>query len=245
MILDSPPSDCTRLGRDDTFPFSCHSGLECFNTCCGNKHLPLTPYDVIRIKRGLDMHSDAFLDQYVLYRKARDSGFPILSLRMRKEDNRCPFVDTNGCSIYENRPMACRLYPLGRSSTIQADATSPAKEFFYLLDTPGCRGVDEQQVQRVEDWIRSQGLLPYIELNDQMLSIFFHPKRDRDKPLHRNQQQKILVACYNTDLFRELVATERFIEMFKIEKALLERVLIDDVALLRLGFAYLRRALFA
>ncbi|MDZ7698611.1 MAG: YkgJ family cysteine cluster protein [Deltaproteobacteria bacterium] len=244
MILDSPPSDCNQLSRDDTFPFSCHPGLECFNTCCGNKHLSLTPYDMIRMKRALDMHSDAFLNKYVVYRAAPDSGFPILSVKMGKADKRCPFVDIDGCSIYEDRPMACRLYPLGRSSTIQANAASALREFFYLLDTPGCEGVEENEIQRVEEWTRSQGLLPYIELNDQMLTLFFHPRRDRARPLHQKQQQKILVACYNTDLFRELVATRQFIEMFKIEKETLKRVQVDDVALLRLGFAYLRRALF-
>lgn len=245
MILDSPPSDCTRLSRDDTFSFSCHPGLDCFNTCCRNKHLPLTPYGMIRMKHALHMHSDAFLEKYVVYRPDPHTGFPILSLKMSSKDTTCPFVGTDGCRIYEDRPMACRLYPLGRSSTIQADSDPVPKEFFYLLETPGCSGVNEKHAQQVEEWTRSQGLLPYIEMNDQMLTILFHPERDRGKPLNQRQQQKIMVACYNTDMFRDLVGTIRFVEMFKIGKETLESVLRDDVALLRMGFTYLKHTLFA
>jgi Fe-S-cluster containining protein len=31
----------------------------------------------------------------------------------RDEGHRCPFVTDKGCSIYEDRPEACRLYPVG------------------------------------------------------------------------------------------------------------------------------------
>jgi Fe-S-cluster containining protein len=196
------------------------------------------------MKHALDMHSDAFLETYVVYRTEAHSGFPTLSLKMDEENRKCPFVATDGCRVYEDRPMACRLYPLGRSSTIQADADPVLEEFFYLLETKGCNGVEEKQAQQVDEWTRSQGLLPYIEMNDQMLTILFHPKRDRSRPLNRKQQQKIMVACYNIDMFRELVNTIQFIEMFKIGKETLESVLRDDVALLRLGFSYLKLTLF-
>ncbi|MGM0428127.1 MAG: YkgJ family cysteine cluster protein [Thermodesulfobacteriota bacterium] len=243
MLLDAPPPENERMSREDIFAFSCHSGLDCFNTCCRNKYLPLTPYDVLRMRQALQLHSDEFLARYVLYRTDPDTGFPVLSLKMNGEDNLCPFVSVDGCGIYEHRPMACRLYPLGRSSTTGGDFLGP-KEFFYLLDTPGCQGIYENKIQQVQQWEESQGLSPYIDMNDQMLSILFHAKRNRSKPLDQKQQQKILVACYNIDTFRDLVATPRFIETFHIDPETSDKVAQDDIALLRLGFAYLNIALF-
>jgi uncharacterized protein len=37
---------------DDQFKFSCHKGLACHNTCCRDVNIFLTPYDVLRMRRG-------------------------------------------------------------------------------------------------------------------------------------------------------------------------------------------------
>ncbi|MCJ7685460.1 MAG: YkgJ family cysteine cluster protein, partial [Desulfobacteraceae bacterium] len=151
MFLDSPPPAEKQLTLTSTFSFSCHNRLSCFNSCCRNKHLPLTPYDILRIRRTLNLHSDDFLERYTLYRLDPNSGFPILSIKMGDKEGLCPFVGLHGCTIYNDRPTACRLYPLGRSSGISRGGTA-REEFFYLLDTPGCKGVTEKRVQNVEAW---------------------------------------------------------------------------------------------
>ena len=45
--------DYPRLGPDDTFQFACHPGVSCFNRCCGDVNIFLSPYDVLRLKTGL------------------------------------------------------------------------------------------------------------------------------------------------------------------------------------------------
>lgn len=243
MFLDSPPPEEKRLGMTDTFSFSCHKGLSCFNRCCRNKHLPLTPYDILRIRKALGLHSDAFLERYALYRLDPLSGFPILSLKMGDGDGRCPFVSPDGCTIYNDRPTACRLYPLGRSSCI-GRGWEAREEFFYLLDTPGCEGMKETRVQSVSAWQEEQGLRPYIDMNDRMLGLLFHPGRDRSAHLNQRQQQKVMVACYNIDLFREVALKTGLMEACSIENETRERMMEDDSAVLALGFAYLEKTLF-
>ena len=239
MFIDTPPSE-KRLSLTDTFHFSCHGKLSCFNRCCRNKHLPLTPYDVIRIKRALHLFSDDFLTRYAVYRLDPASGFPILSLRMNGSEKECPFVRRDGCKIYDDRPMACRLFPLGRFS-----ASGDEKEdIFYLLDIKGCEGIKETTVQVVNQWNSEQGLLPYNELNDGMLEILFHPNRDRSVPLSEGQQRKVMVACYNMDIFREFVFHTEFLEVFHIDPATRQKIREDDEALLHLGFSYLKKVLF-
>ena len=45
--------DYPRLTRDSEFSFACHPGVPCFNACCGDVNIFLTPYDIIRLKQKL------------------------------------------------------------------------------------------------------------------------------------------------------------------------------------------------
>ena len=244
MFLDSVPSPEWRLHLNDTFTFSCHSDLACFNKCCRNKHLPLTPYDVLRLRNSVGLDSNEFLSMYTLYWIDPGSGFPVVCLKMEDTpEKNCPFVGESGCKVYEDRPTACRLFPLGRASGVGPDRAT-RDEFFFRLDAPGCLGVKEKRLWDVKAWQDCQGLYPYTEMNDRMLDLLFHPKRDRTRPLDESQLQKVMVACYNLDLFREFVLETRFREIYEIDERTCSRVIEDDKSLLDLGFAYLRQGLF-
>jgi uncharacterized protein len=244
MLLVSAPSPEKRLNLSDTFNFSCHSGLACFNRCCRSKHLPLTPYDMLRLKTALDLHSDEFLSAYTLYMLDPDSGFPVLSLKMEDGPEKpCPFVGPRGCTVYDDRPTACRLYPLGRAAGARR-GRGIFDEFYFQLDTPGCLGIKEDTAWSVGSWRENQGLTPYVEMNDRMLEIVFHPRRNRKIPLNDAQLQKLMVACYNLDLFREFVIKTPFLELYEIDEDTRTRIGHDDHALLNLAFNYLERALF-
>ncbi|MDA8405004.1 MAG: YkgJ family cysteine cluster protein, partial [Desulfobacteraceae bacterium] len=39
----------------DTFAFRCHPGAACFNQCCRNLNFFLNPYDIIRLKKHLNI----------------------------------------------------------------------------------------------------------------------------------------------------------------------------------------------
>ena len=53
-----------RLEPGQEFHFACHPGLACFNTCCAHKRLPVLPYDLLRLRRGLQMDSQAVLERF-------------------------------------------------------------------------------------------------------------------------------------------------------------------------------------
>jgi Fe-S-cluster containining protein len=196
------------------------------------------------MRRALGLHSDDFLERYALYRLDPLSGFPVLSLKMADGGGECPFVGPDGCTIYHDRPTACRLYPLGHSSGVGRDGVVAPEAFFYLLDTPGCEGLKETRVQSVAAWQEEQGLRPYIEMNDRMLGLLFHPRRGRSAHLDLRQQQKVMVACYNIDLFREFAFKTRLMEASTTGNETRDRSMEDDAALLALGFAYLNETLF-
>jgi Fe-S-cluster containining protein len=244
MLLDSIPPPDKRLRFTDTFEFACHKGLACFGTCCRNRDLVLTPYDVLRLKNALDLHSDEFLSRHTLYRLDPASSFPVLSLAMGSDPERqCPFVTPEGCSVYDDRPTACRLYPLARASGT-GGTVGERDEFFFLLDTPGCLGVKEKVPRSLEDWLTGQGLTPYRRANDRMLGLLLHPARERGRPLDDSQLQKIMVACYNLDVFREFVFKTGFFQAYGVDRKTRLAIEKDDGELLSLGFAYLERSLF-
>jgi Fe-S-cluster containining protein len=239
MYSEDIPSSADRLTLQETFSFSCHADLPCFNTCCRKKFLPLTPYDVLRLTRALKLHSDAFLVRYTRFGLDQNTGFPIVSLAMTDDaGQRCPFVGEKGCGVYDDRPTACRLYPLGRIA-IKGGA------FYHLLETPSCLGRQEERSISVEHWIEEQGLSPFIAMNDRMLDVVYHPDRNRDERLLGDGQlQKVFVAVYNLDVFRAFVKETDFPVVYRIDRPTLNRIEEDDEALLMLGIAYLMKELY-
>ena len=244
MILDSLPLPEDRFYPSDKFGFSCHKGLACFNSCCRDKHLLLTPSDILRLKNALKIHSDDFLCNYTIYHTNPNSGFPVLSLKLGDApEKRCPFVEKQGCRVYSNRPTACRLFPLGRASGLKQDGSRP-DEFYFLLKTSGCLGFNEKEDLTISQRLEDQEALPYIEMNDKMLEILFHPKRERKKPLDEKQLRKVMVACYNLDVFRAFVFNTNFFDLFEMDLETRSKIANEDEALFNLGLAYLRKTLF-
>ncbi len=114
--MDEPsPSQWRQVQAKDSFPFRCHPEVSCFLTCCSNVHLVLYPYDVLRLKQRTGMHSADFLAQYVQLCAGSHPYFPGVKLRLKdQEGHPCPFLEENGCGVYQDRPSACRTYPLER-----------------------------------------------------------------------------------------------------------------------------------
>lgn len=70
-LLDSLPE----LKPGETFCFDCNPDVPCFNRCCAELTLPLTPYDVLRLRRNLGLGSE-FLATFTTLRSFPDTGFP-------------------------------------------------------------------------------------------------------------------------------------------------------------------------
>jgi Fe-S-cluster containining protein len=199
---------------------------------------------VLRLKGALALHSDDFLTKYTVYQVDQNSGFPIISIKMVDgSEALCPFVTPAGCRVYSDRPTACRLYPLGRAVGKSGDQMA-WEGFFFTLDTPGCLGTEEKKIWKIEEWQENQGLLPYLKMNDRMLDIVFHQNRDRKKNLDEKQLKKVLIACYNLDVFLEFVLKTNFLEVFQVDKETRSKINGDETVLLNLGFAYLKKTIF-
>ena len=113
---DGNPVLPVQLKQGDMFAFSCHKGISCWNKCCYGADVIVTPMDMLRLSRHFGIRPVEFLDRYCYQAQWEKAGLPVAKLRMTGEDGSgpCQFVDDEkGCTVYENRPVTCRYYPLG------------------------------------------------------------------------------------------------------------------------------------
>ncbi len=120
---------------DETgFTFCCHPGVSCFTVCCQNVDLDLYPYDIIRLKRALKIDSETFVRNHTGMKKGGNPYFPTLQLRLAdfgSDKKACPFLRETGCTVYKDRPTACRTYPLERAVDRSVSVKRP-DEFYFL-----------------------------------------------------------------------------------------------------------------
>ncbi len=224
------------------FRFSCHPGVSCFTECCRDLNLLLTPFDIVRLKNRLAISSGEFLDRYADCRFDENRHLPMMYLQMNENERKtCPFVSDKGCQLYEDRPSACRIYPIARASRIHR-VHGTLLENYFVLREGHCRGFEEERFWEVKEWLQDQGLRDYYESNDLWMEIVTHP-RLRSAPLSEKQQQVFYLASYNSDKFREMVLQSRFLSVFNISPEESEAIRHNDGALLRLAFNWMKFSL--
>lgn len=236
------PDNVKRLAAEETFHFSCHPGISCFTECCRELELALTPYDVLRLKNALALTAAEFLERYVIIEK-EPGRFPALYLTMVDDGHAsCPFVSPQGCRVYDNRPGACRAYPVGRAAF--STKCGGNKEFYVLVTEPHCQGFSEPTVRNTADWIRDQGLDDYNDLNDESMAVLQHHQIKKGLHLTDEQVDSYLLALYNTEDFRKIACDPQTAERFLLTAQDVKTLAKDQVALLRFGVRWLKKELF-
>jgi uncharacterized protein len=221
------------------FRFACHPGVPCFTECCRDLNLLLTPYDILRLKSRLGLTSEDFLDRYTDCRFSETGNLPMMYLQMNANERKtCPFVSREGCLIYEDRPSACRIYPIARASRVHR-VHGTVLEHYFVLHEDHCRGFEEDQSWKTEEWLKDQGLEAYYDSNDLWMQIITHPLL-RNGNLAPKQLQMFYLASYDMDKFRGFVFGSRFLSLFAIPEDQLDGIKSNDEALLKFAFNWMK-----
>jgi len=238
-------ADLPRLGPDHAFKFACRPGISCFNRCCGDVNIFLSPYDVLRMKKRLGMTSSDFLTRYALLPVHKGMKTPVVMLRMNDDEAKsCPFVTDAGCSIYTDRPWPCRMYPLGLAAQKDTPDGWCGERFYFLLREETCEGFGEPRQWTVRDWLDDQGIDAYDAWGEQFKELTLHEYFEKGGSLTSQQMQMFFTACYDLDKFREFVFESTFLQRFDVAEDLVQEMRYDDEGLLRLAFLWLRFSLF-
>ncbi len=134
--------------RDETFGYLCRRCLK----CCHHKSIQLNPYEVARLARNRGLTTSAF-------RAACTKDGAGLALR-QTESGACVFLGSEGCTVHPDRPLVCRLYPLGR--IVDADGT---EKFCHVEPHPQSRG-EFTGDGTIADFLVQQDAHPFMRAAD-------------------------------------------------------------------------------
>ena len=231
-----------RLAETETFTFDCFPGILCFNQCCRNLNLFLYPYDVIRLKNSLAISSDQFIDRYVSVVLRPAGFFPDVLLRMQDENNSlCPFVTPAGCKVYADRPDTCRKFPMEEGVRYHPDS-GKIERIYFFRPPDFCQGPQEARTRTPAGWARDAEDVLYDKLTlewAELKALFQNDPWGREGP-EGPKAKMAFMAVYNIDRFREFVFNSSFLKRYKVKAALIKKMETEDLALLRLGFDWVK-----
>ena len=232
------------------FSFACHPGVSCFNKCCHEIDVILTPVDIMGMKTALNIRSDEFLKKYTTIQTLKDTAVPLVKLLMRENSKgACIFLDgSKGCSIYENRPQVCRSYPLGlgaldpRHDKLQTEGQSPDARFMIQEDM--CMGHQEPKTWTLKKWMEDQGAFTMEELNKPWMEIVAKLKAMKITDKQNHEINLFIMASYDLDTFWNFVFESSFLQRFIVDEKTVENIKSTETELLKFGMEWLQYALF-
>ncbi|MBF0589455.1 MAG: YkgJ family cysteine cluster protein [Magnetococcales bacterium] len=232
------------LSHKDEMQFRCYPGISCFNACCNNIEIILTPYDLIRLRRRLNKTVEEFLYEYANPGTLQKGQIPVAVMRMDEETGRCPFNTDEGCTVYEDRPVSCRYYPIGMAMMRKQDQ-GQEESFYFLIKEDFCKGHKESKRWRVEGWRDDQGAAAYDELNRGWMEMVLKRRSAGDMAKTSLQlTEMIYMASTNPDAFRRFVFESTFLQRYELDPKVEEALKHDDVALTRFAFEWLKAVIF-
>ena len=234
-----------QFDENHVIKFNCYKGIECFNACCRNIDITLTPYDILRLKKRLGLTSGEFLKQYTYPFEFNKNSIAGVKMEPVEGGTECQFMTDEGCSVYEDRPTACRYYPVGLLSTRRADENFE-RVSYAMVHEDHCKGHFEEREITIRDYRKEQGLEEYDDHGSGWRQLILKMKSAGPAigSLSRSSLQFFFMACYDLDRFREFVRSEGFSATFDIDDATRQSLYTDDLALLNFGERMILQIMF-
>lgn len=241
----NPSSNHRYLLGNDHFQFECHAGVACYTRCCHDADMYLYPHDIIRLKNCLKLTSEDFLARHTLTALRDTPYFPNVMLKMSDaKGHPCTFLSEHGCSVYSDRPYACRAYPL--EPAVFGDEQGQVHTQYYVARHNHCLGHGEQRQWTAQEWMTDQQMTDDNKINAHWAQIAarFHANPFGPQGIDSPAMKMTFMASYNIDTFRRFVFESSFKTKFDVDRQRLESVRTDDMQLLYLGMDWIQCFLF-
>jgi Fe-S-cluster containining protein len=249
LISESPfgqsPVMPELLDGSAVIQFQCRKGIDCWNACCSNIDISLTPVDVLRLSRRLGISTTEFLQQYTFPYEMEPNGIAGIKFKPVENGSACQFMRPEGCDVYTDRPTACRYYPVALLSMRRSDEYTD-RQSYAMVKEPHCHGHMEPRKLTIDEYRQEQGIVEYDELGRGWRQLVLKKKSSGPTvgtPSKRSLQLWF-TACYDLDRFRAFVASEPFGDTYDIPDAELKEILLDDNNLMQFAFRFLRQVMF-
>ncbi len=180
------------LGMDDDFSFECQM---CGN-CCRNRSQPiaLMGYDTFNIAKALGVTIGEVFDKYVRVEIGKELPFPTVYLKERL-DSSCSLLRKGKCMVQQDKPVVCRVYPLGRMYY--------KNKFVYFTQNDCCSGSGKNKI-KLKDWLENFNLEELDEVSALWTKMFSccctHlmniVKKNKGQEAVAKFSTRILLSCY-------------------------------------------------
>jgi hypothetical protein len=205
----------------------------------------LTPYDILRLKKRLGITSTEFLRRYTEPFEFGKNSIAGVKYKPKEGTTECQFVTDAGCSVYEDRPTACRYYPVGLLSTRRQDENFD-RASYALVREDYCHGHFEDRMLTIDEYRKEQGLEEYDAHGRAWRQLILKVKSAGPAigNMSKTSLRFFFMACYDLDRFREFIRSRGFNTTYDIDQAALDKLLTDDMALLRFGDRMIRQIMY-
>lgn len=153
----------TKLNSKSILPLTCSRS----GTCCFGKAVMLNPWEILCFSKKKKITPREFRDLYCEF-----GGIQLIfdGKTDKKGQQACSqYTDGFGCSVHEGRPLACRLYPLGRQ--IQFDEAQYIYEGTTFPCLTDCAEVLDLPKMSVGEYLKGQKADNFEKAQDEYLSI--------------------------------------------------------------------------
>ena len=152
-------SDGKKYSINDMVKADCDECRGCSACCHGmGSSIVLDPLDVHRLMSHFQTRFEVLLEDKIELNIVDGVILPNLKMNTQAEGEPCVFLDAEGrCSIHEDRPGICRIFPLGR---VYED-----NSFSYILQIHECQKENRSKV-KVSKWIDT----PDLKKNQQFIT---------------------------------------------------------------------------
>jgi hypothetical protein len=120
--------------------------------CCVGKRIQVNPYEIARLARRLGITAAEVRARYT-----QDGAGVVLD---QDERDACVFLGPEGCTVHPDRPLVCRLYPLGRH------IEESGRVSFSHVDLEPPPGGLFGTAGKVSEFLEGQGAAPFIAAAD-------------------------------------------------------------------------------
>jgi Fe-S-cluster containining protein len=232
------------LTNKSRFRFKCYPGIPCFTKCCSGIKIYLTPYDIFRLKNRLGLSYRDFLMEYTEPALIEKSQLPTRTIKMKDAEGRpCPFITPEGCSVYADRPLTCRYYPLGMG-TMKKDDSKTGENFFIRIKEDHCLGHNEKTEWTIDEWRADQESDLYDEMNKDWMAVVLKAKTLGFVEFSQKSLDLFFIVSTNLDLFKEFVLSSKFMDAYGIEPEYIAKLMDDELEFLKFSLKWLRFVMF-
>lgn len=148
--------DNMKIGLNDKFHFGCR---QCGKCCIEREDILITPFDLFRLSKKLDMTPKDFIERYGEVYIGDNSRMVVVRLKPRGSIKRCPLLKDRKCLVHDAKPRVCAMFPIGRILKFEPQKQSidqiSVENIEYIFNGTHCESNEEHTVR---EWLESFGI---------------------------------------------------------------------------------------